>query len=157
MRHGQQVVKSAVTFALVCPLVVWIVGGAYLLISTSTSADFTLGAWLSPYVAMLAFLSLVSAYVVAVGPAMAAGAAFGWLYGHRAMSPLVAAVMGFALGFCVAFSTAYIAAWLNASISLPPSAVGLVGGFSALMAALVAVRRLGANSSFKPKPLRGSA
>jgi hypothetical protein len=157
MTHDQQVVKSALTFALISPALIWVGSGVYLLINTHTTNGSSPGAWLSPYVAMLAFLSLVSAYVAAVGPSLLVGAAFGWVHGRRAMSPPIAAAVGFGLGFITAFAAALVLARVDARVSAPPAVVGLVGGLSALVSALVALRRLGANNSFKPKPLRGSA
>ena len=149
--------ESAFTFALFSPLLFWAVGGSYLLMSTSAASTSSLGAWLSPYVAMLAFLSLVSAYVVAAGPALAVGAAFGWVHSHHRMSLPAAAVLGFCLGFVAAFATAFALARVDGTISVPPTAAGVVGGLSALVSALLTRRRLGANNSFKPNPLRGSA
>ena len=157
MTRNQQVIESALIFALVCPALIWVASCAYLLINTHATNGSSSAAWLPSYVAMLAFLSLVSAYVAAVGPSLAVGAAFGWVHGRFAMSPAIATVVGFGLGFIIAFSVAYILVRVDATISAPPAVLGLVGGFSALVSALIALRRLGANKSFKPNPLHGSA
>jgi hypothetical protein len=157
MTNNRKVVESALTFALVSPLLIWAVGCAYLLMSTSAASTLSLGAWLSLYVAMLAFLSLVSAYVVAAGPALVVGAAFGWVHSHHRLSLPAAAVLGLCLGFVAAFSAAFVLARVDGTIFAPPVAAGVVGGLSALVSALLTRRRLGANNSFKPNPLRGSA
>jgi hypothetical protein len=157
MTLNQQVIKSALIFALVCPALIWAASVVYFLINTNATNGASSGDWLSPYVAMLAFLTLVSAYVAAVGPSLAVGAAFGWVHGRRAMSSPIAAVVGFGLGFIVAFSVAHAFLRVDATVSGPPVVVGLAGGLSSLVSALIALRRLGANNSFKPSPHQGGA
>jgi hypothetical protein len=151
--QNQPVVRTAITFLLVCPSVVWLLGCALWLVGAPASS----GSWLSPYVVMLAFLSLVSAYVAAAGPALAIGAAFGSANNRWSMPALASLALGFALGFVAAGAGAYIVTRVDPTISAPPLSVGLAGGVAALVAALVVVRRLGANNSSKPTPLRGAA
>jgi hypothetical protein len=153
MKLSQQVAESALTFALLSPALIWAAGCVYLLIYVQAPSSPS-SSWLSPHVAMLAFLSLVSVYVATIGPALAVGATFGWVRGRFGMSPPLASLVGFGLGFAVAFAAAHVVARMNSTFSVAPGAVGMVAGLSALVSALVVLRRLRANNPFEPPSLR---
>jgi hypothetical protein len=156
MPHQRQVLNHAILFGLVGPAIVWAGACIYFAVGTSASNG-TPVEWLSPYVAMLAILSLVSAYVAAIGPALLVGALFGWLRGRFELSSVAGAAVGFCLGFVVAFGATYALLKADQSLATPPATAGLIGGAAAFLCALVASRRMGANNSSKPTPLRGAA
>jgi hypothetical protein len=125
----------------------------------TSGAPLRISEWLAPDMWSIYGLTIIVGYLLGVLPAALSGLIFGLVLAIRKMSYFLSALAGAAIGALTLIAALSITAKSfpgSTSLQLPL----FLGSFSGLLCAVTSnfiVIRTGANNSFKPKPLRGSA